>query len=101
MPQEAPLIWALTDDRAGNVAQTLGVAEALGRPFQVKDLRYNPLARLPAVLQGALLIGLTPESRAQRTAPWPDLVIASGRRTAPAARWIKKRAAAAAWLSSS
>ena len=84
-------IWALTDDRAGNVAQTLGVAEALGRPFTVKDIGYTPLAKLPSVLQGASLLGLTGESRMGLAAPWPALVIAAGRRTAPAARWIKRQ----------
>ena len=85
-----PLIWVLADDRAGNVTQALGVAEALGRPFVVKTLRYTPLAKLHSVLQGASRIGLTAESRAELTAPWPDLVIAAGRRTAPVARWIKR-----------
>ncbi len=87
-----PLIWVLTDDRAGNVSQALGVAEALQRPFVAKDIRYTPLARLPNVLTGASLLGLTPESRMNLTPPWPDVVISAGRRTAPAARWIKRNA---------
>lgn len=86
-------IWVLTDDRAGNVAQALGVAEALGditgRPFTPKDIRYTPLAKLP--LQGASVLGLTGESRMTLAPPWPSLVIAAGRRTAPVARWIKRQ----------
>jgi hypothetical protein len=88
-----PLIWVLADDRAGNVAQTLGVAEALGRPFVTKTLAYTPLAKLHSLLQGASRIGLTAESRVALGPPWPDLVIAAGRRTAPVARWIKRTAA--------
>lgn len=88
-----PLIWVLTDDRAGNVAQALGVAEALGRPFVIKDIRYTPLARLPNLVTGASLVGLAPESRVGLAPPWPDVVIAAGRRTAPVARWIKRKAA--------
>ncbi len=88
----APLIWVLTDDRAGNVAQALGVAESLGRPFTVKEIRYTPLARLPNVLMGASVLGVAPENRCGLQAPWPDLVIAAGRRTAPIARWIKRKA---------
>ena len=87
-----PLIWVLADDRAGNVAQAVGVAEALGRPFVIKDIRYTPLARLPNVVTGASLVGLTPESRMALVQPWPDVVIAAGRRTAPVARWIKRHA---------
>ena len=86
-----PLIWVLTDDRAGNVAQAVGVAEALGRPFVTKAIRYNPLARLPNAVIGASALGLTPETRMELRAPWPDVVIAAGRRTGPVARWIKRQ----------
>ncbi|MCC6912144.1 MAG: mitochondrial fission ELM1 family protein [Rhodospirillaceae bacterium] len=93
-----PLIWVLTDDRAGNVAQALGVAEALGRDFKTVPIRYNPLARLPNALTGASLIGLAPETRMTFGPPWPDVVIAAGRRTGPIARWIKKNAGKAVIL---
>lgn len=87
-------IWVLADDRAGNVGQCLGVAEALARPFTVKSIRYDRLGRLPNPLRGASLLGVNAESRAVLTAPWPKLVIAAGRRTAPVARWIKRRCGA-------
>lgn len=87
-------IWVLADDRAGNVAQCLGVAEALGRPFAVKTLRYDRLARLPNLLRGAGLTGVSAESREALRAPWPRLVIAAGRRTAPVARWIRRQCGA-------
>lgn len=93
-----PVIWALTDDRAGNTAQVLGVAEALNRPFNVKSINYNPLAGLPSAITGAGVFGLTPESRISLVPPWPDLVISAGRRTAPVARWIKHRAGASTLL---
>ena len=86
-----PLIWVLTDDRPGNAAQALGVDESLARPFTVKEVRYTPLAKLPSALLGASLLGLTGESRAGVAPPWPDLVLAAGRRTASVARWIKKQ----------
>ncbi len=87
-------IWVLADDRAGNVGQCLGVAEALGRPFTVKSIRYDRLGRLPNLLRGASLLGVTVESRTGLAAPWPKLVIAAGRRTAPVARWIKRQCGA-------
>jgi mitochondrial fission protein ELM1 len=87
----SPLIWVLTDDRAGNAAQVLGVAEALNRPFVTKKIAYTPLAELPSIITGAGVFGLTPESRTLLTAPWPDIVISAGRRTGPVARWIKRR----------
>lgn len=84
-------VWALTDDRPGNNAQVLGVADALGWPVVEKVIRYSSLARLPNVLRGATLTGLANESSALLTSPWPDVVIAVGRRAAPVARWIKRQ----------
>ncbi|HIJ39083.1 MAG TPA: nucleoside-diphosphate sugar epimerase, partial [Rhodospirillaceae bacterium] len=84
-------IWVLTDDRPGNVAQCLGVAEALGEDFIVKPIAYSRWAALPNALRGRSLLGLTPECRASLQPPWPRLVIAAGRRTAPLARWCKRQ----------
>jgi uncharacterized protein len=90
-------VWALADERAGNRGQVLGVSEALGLPFTIKEIRYGPLARLPNAVLGASLAGLTADSRAALSAPWPDgvpdVVIAAGRRAAPVLRAIKRRAA--------
>lgn len=88
---DAHLIWVLADDRAGNVNQAVGVAEALAQPFKRIDIGYTNLARLPNVIRRASLLGVDIASRARLVAPWPDLVIAAGRRTAPIARWIKKQ----------
>ena len=85
-----PIIWVLLDDRAGNRSQCLGVAEALGLRFQNFELEYVPTAALPNFFMGASYAGLTPSSRINLVSPWPDLVIAAGRRTAPVARKIKK-----------
>ncbi len=85
-----PLIWALLDDRAGNRSQCLGVAEALELPYVIKEVRYSPFACLPNGLFGASFAGLSHDSKLGFQPPWPDVVIAAGRRTAPVARAIKK-----------
>jgi hypothetical protein len=85
-------VWALADERAGNRSQVLGVSQALGLPFEIKEIRYSRLALLPNTLLGASLVGLTAESRAALSAPWPDIVIAAGRRAAPVLRAIKRQA---------
>jgi mitochondrial fission protein ELM1 len=94
----APLIWAVTDDRPGTAAQVLGVAAALGLPFVEKRLGYSGLARLPNFVRGAGLMGIDDASRARLAPPWPDVVIAAGRRSAPVARWIKAHAGKAVRL---
>jgi mitochondrial fission protein ELM1 len=85
-------VWVLADPAPGHAGQALGVAEALGEPFAVKTLAYTKAAALPNVLRGASRMGLTAESKRALAPPWPDLVIAAGRRTAPVARWIKRQA---------
>ncbi len=90
MANSSPLIWVLVDDRPGNAGQALGVAEALAQPFIQKTIRYTSFGKLPNIVRGSTLIGVTGETVAELAAPWPDLVIAAGRRTAPVARWIKK-----------
>lgn len=83
-------VWALVDDRAGHTGQVLGVLGKLGLPYQLKRLEYNALGRLlPPQLQGASLRGLSKRA-APIAAPWPKLVIAAGRRTLPALRYIKR-----------
>ena len=90
MTFEPPLTWLLCDDRAGNRSQCLGVAQALGWQTEIREIRYNTFARLPNSILGASFWNIDSISRQSLTAPWPQLVIAAGRRTAPIARRIKQ-----------
>ncbi len=85
-----PRVWVLADDRPGHRTQVIGLAEALGWPYEIKELRFNALNRLSNRLLGASRLGLDRARSAPLAAPWPDLVIAMGRRCAPVARWIGK-----------
>jgi len=89
--EKIPEIWVLTDEISGHRSQVLGVAEALGHPFIIKNIVYNKKAKSPNFLQGASLKGIELEKSDKFSAPWPDLVIAAGRKTAPIARYIKKQ----------
>lgn len=83
-------VWILADNRAGNVNQLVGIAQELGLPYEHKSITYTDWVKLPNLLRGASLIGVTKESAARLRAPWPDVVLSAGRRTFPVARWIKK-----------
>lgn len=83
-------IWLLLGPRAGDNNQALALGEALGLPFAIKRLDYNMLQRFSLRLP-ATLAALKREYRAALCPPWPDLVIAVGRRSVPIARWIKRR----------
>ncbi len=89
-PDKPPVVWALIDGRAGNRSQCLGVADALGLDYRTREIATGPLAKLPNALLGASFAGLDAATRAGLSPPWPDLVIAAGRRTAPVARKIRR-----------
>ncbi|MEG3617941.1 mitochondrial fission ELM1 family protein [Magnetovibrio sp. PR-2] len=91
-------VWLLIDDRAGNKSQVLGVARALGLPFEIKEIAYTAAAALPNYMLMASFSMLTQSSRVNLAAPWPDIVIAAGRRTAPVARRIKELSGGKAFL---
>src|SRR5262245_38857661 len=86
-----PRVWVLTDDRGGNTTQSVGLAEALGWPYARKSLRPGPLAGLHNRLLGASRAGVARARSDPLEPPWPDLVIAAGRRTAPVALWIREQ----------
>jgi hypothetical protein len=86
-----PKVWVLLGAKAGGNGQITSLANALGWPYELKHLVYNPLQRCPNVLLGASLLSLNRHKSSPLRAPWPDLVIAASRRSAPVARWIKKQ----------
>lgn len=87
----APSIWLLIDDRAGNESQCLGVADTLGLRWEIRDLEYTAAAALPNFVMGKTFGGLTASSRVNLVPPWPDVIIAAGRRASPVARHIKDK----------
>ncbi|MBX6366778.1 MAG: mitochondrial fission ELM1 family protein [Rhodospirillales bacterium] len=93
-----PRIWAVHDGKVGIRSQVLGLAEALGRPFEEKviTLRF-PWSRLPPVPWLEPAQALSP--RGDRLAPpWPDLFIGCGRQSAVAALAVKRASAGATIL---
>jgi uncharacterized protein len=93
-----PTVWALLGRRAGDNAQILALAEGLGYRLERKELRFNRLSALPNVLLGASLLSVSPDSRDLLQPPWPEAVVAAGRRSVPAARWVRGRSGGAARL---
>jgi len=94
-PQEnkPPLrVWAILGDRAGDNDQVIALAEALGIPFEVKQLHFNGLARFGPRVIGRSLISLTKASKEEVLAdPGPDLTISVGHRSVPAILILRRR----------
>lgn len=84
-------IWALLDERQGNTSQTLGVAEALEAPFEVKKITFNNWIRIPNILLNHNTLGVTATGRELLSPPWPDIVLSTARRLGIVASYIKSR----------
>lgn len=106
-----PFVWVLTSGEAGMRSQALGLAEALGWPYEEKryDLR-GPWRHLPAPVAVHLarwrwggagdrtLAAMAAKGSDVLTPPWPDVLIACGRRVQVAGLLIKQMNAGRTFL---
>ena len=83
----APRVWLLFGERRGDNAQVRALADLLGWPAEIKQLRWLAQEIEPAKA-GVSLAGLDKAASDPLTAPWPDILIGIGYRSAPIARWI-------------
>lgn len=88
-PNAAKTCWVLTEGHAGMEGQCIGLAEKLGLTPFVKRVKIKPLWKyLPARFWPNPVSIAAPET--PLTAPWPDILISCGRRSAAAAAQIKR-----------
>jgi len=77
--------WILSDGRAGHEVQSLGIAVALG--LEPRLIRLVPRGLIAAL---APFGPIDPREAKLLAPPYPDLVIACGRRTIPYLRHVKR-----------
>ena len=87
---DSPRVWMLLGHKTGDNAQVRSLAAALGWPAQARRCAYRATELLTNRLFGPTLAGLDPAKSDALGPPWPDLVISSGRRNEPVARWIRQ-----------
>lgn len=85
------LAWPLTTDKAGDRAQVMALATSLGWLVQEKRICFNRLSAANNLLLGDGLNSVDLDASDSLAPPWPSLIIASGRRSVPVARWIKRQ----------
>ena len=86
-----PSVWLVTGYRAGERSQILALAEALGWPFDLKELSYRKTEFRTSLFRGSDLRGIRLQDSSPLEPPWPDLVISGGMRNEPVGRWIRKQ----------
>ena len=80
--------WIITEGIAGTENQCIGVANSLGIPSTIKRITLNePWKTLSPYLGFETNMSFCEPL----TAPWPDLLITSGRKSIAAARYIKRK----------
>ena len=84
-------VWAILGARQGDNNQVLALAEALGVPFEIKQLDYNRWRHLGPRTLGATFRSLSPASRATVSGYPPDLTISTGHRSVPVVQALRRR----------
>src|SRR5262245_30601507 len=91
----APRVWLLLGERAGDNAQVIALGRALtldlGWDCTTKQVLFDHACEVPFHQRGATLIGVDVGRSDSLTGPWPDVVVAVGRRLAPVSRWLKEQ----------
>jgi hypothetical protein len=88
---DSPRVWLMGDGDPAGDRSCEALADSLGWKFERKPLRFRRLAGLPNWLLGATNIALDTGRSTSLQAPWPDVVIASGRSCVPVARWVREQ----------
>lgn len=84
------MLWAILGDKPGDNSQVLSLARAVGAPFATKHLRYNKLYKIPNWIDRSSLKSLQKNASDPLVPPWPDAIIAIGRRSVPVVRWVQR-----------
>ncbi len=90
----SPRVWILSDGKMGHSTQSEGLAKSLGWPYECKQLLFqswNNSQKLVWSLLPPHTAGLNKTESSTLEPPWPDIVISTGWRPAPVARWIREQ----------
>jgi hypothetical protein len=90
--EPAPRVWLLFGERRGDNTQLLALAQMLGWDYEIKQLRWQADYNVDPATAGISLAGLDRAASDALAAPWPDVVIGIGYRSAPVSRWIGQQA---------
>ncbi len=89
-----PQIWILSDGKIGHSTQSIALAKSLKWPYEVKHLNFHSWNNAKKLIWSILpphTFGLNRAESASLEPPWPDIVISTGWRPAPIARWIREQ----------
>jgi len=89
-----PQVWVLSDGKVGHSTQSEGLAKTLGWPYDLKQLHFQPWNHTQKIFWSILpphILGLNTHKSSSLEPPWPDIVVSTGWRPTPIARWIREQ----------
>ena len=89
-----PRVWILSDGKIGHATQSEGLAQSLCWPYETKHLSFQSWNSAQKLLWSVLpphTYGLDKKKSSILEPPWPDIIISTGWRPAPIARWIREQ----------
>jgi mitochondrial fission protein ELM1 len=91
VPEKTPLVWLLLSEKSGDNGQIFAIADSLPWPCETKHIavRERYVLGKPRVVPS--LHHVDRQRSDALEPPWPDLVIAVGRRMSMVALWIKEQ----------
>lgn len=92
-PLKGRQCWIISDGKAGNDAQTIGVANALGIDITMKRIAPTGVHKLLSPWIGVAARERFGEEGSLFAPPWPDIAMSIGRLTTPYMRALKRQAA--------
>jgi mitochondrial fission protein ELM1 len=90
---DAMKVWVLRDERVGSSRQAIALAEIMGWDYDLKEIAYNWLARMPNFLPFVDSLTINKHSLTQlkvAVGDAPDIIIGAGRRLARIMRYLKR-----------
>jgi mitochondrial fission protein ELM1 len=90
-PQRPRSVWVFKCHRPGDHAQSIALADALGWPYAVKEMKFLPHEIYFALRGEATLAGIDRRRSSPLEPPWPDLIILAGRQNETPAKWVRKQ----------
>lgn len=85
-----PRVWILQSPHSGDNTQLRALAGALGWPVEVKRIAYRWCEGVLRLFSRPTLAGVDLTISSPLVAPWPDLVLCSGRGAEAVSFWLKK-----------
>lgn len=87
-----PRVWVLRSPHSGDNTQLMALTGALGWPAEVKRIAYRKREGVLRLFSRPTLAGVDLAESSPLKAPWPDLVLCSGRGAEAVSFWLKKHA---------